>query len=113
MNTYADYKTQAASEKITLATLNASNRLMGWTLSSGSVYAIVFTQPVIVSLSQAGVPLTQAASQATVIAGSYYLDQNAQVLYAWLADSTHPNASFVSVVVKLFYASAPVTLAND
>jgi hypothetical protein len=114
MNTFADYKLASASEKITLATLNASKRLMGWTLSSGSVYVLSgFTNPIIVSLTQNALAVTQVASMSALTSGTYFLDVNDQALYVWLQDSTNPNASFMAMVTTFFYASAPVTLAYD
>jgi hypothetical protein len=42
MNSYQDFKNQPVSEKITLATIEASSRVLGFEVYSGSVYSLPF-----------------------------------------------------------------------
>jgi hypothetical protein len=114
MNTYAEFKQQSTSEKITLAVINAAKRLIAFTLHSGSVYKITsFDMAVIDSISDSGVTLTAVSNLASVVAGSFYNDRENQTLYIQTSDSANPNTKFLHMVRKLYFASAPVTAPYD
>jgi hypothetical protein len=111
---YSEFQNSPSSEKITLAILSASKRLMGWTLHSGSVYKIEnFTFSIIDSLKDSGVAYTEAASAGAVVASQYYLDRSAQTLYLRTSDSVNPNGKFLVAVLNLYFANVPVTLPHD
>ena len=42
MSTFEEFQNEVSSEKLVLAIIEASKRLMGWTLDSGTVYVIDF-----------------------------------------------------------------------
>lgn len=110
---YSDFQSKAASEKIALVVLEASRRLVGWTLYSGSVYQLTeFTHQVITSIADSGVALA-AASSTSLSAGQFYHDREAAVLYLRTSDSVNPNSKFLALTFKNFYANAPCSLAHD
>lgn len=111
---FSDYQNLASSEKIVLATLDASKRLMGWTLHSGSIYKLTnFEFPVIVSLEDSGNAYNAVSSLGAVTASKYYLDTANQTLYVRTTGSDNPNGRFMVVTVRKFFANVPLTLPND
>lgn len=111
---FSDYQNQASSEKLVLATLDASKRLMGWTVHSGSVYKLTGVAfPVIVSLEDSGTAYTEATSIETVTASKYFLDRDTQTLYIRTTGSDNPNGRFLVATFRFFFANAPVVLPWD
>jgi putative tail protein len=111
---FSDYQNQTSSEKIVLATLDASKRLMGWTLHSGSIYKLTnITYSVIESLEDSGSAYTEVASIVAVTASKFYLDRDAQTLYIRTTGSDNPNSRFIVGTFKLFFSNVPLTLPHD
>lgn len=110
--TYNTFATTASSEKITLAVLEASKRLMGWSLHSGAVYSIPFTETIVTSVKDSGTSLTEGSST-SLSSNSYYLDAQNEMLYIRMIDDSNPNGKYVSTTFKMFFATAPVTLPHD
>jgi len=112
--TYSEFQEKVSSEKLVLATLDASKRLMGWTLHSGSIYKIEnFSFKVITSVEDSGTAYTEASSIGDVTASKYFLDQDTDTLYLRASDSSSPNSRFIVVTVRLHLANAPITLPHD
>lgn len=110
---YSDFQNQVASEKITLAHVFASKRLMGWSLLSGSVYSLPNVSALITAIEDSGVAYTEVDSLNGVIAGSYYLDRDTSTLFIHTSTGAHPNGRFISMVQKLCFANVPITLPHD
>lgn len=111
---YTDYQNENVSEKIVLAKIKASKRLVAFTLHSGSVYKITsFDFAVIESIKESGTALTEVNDLASVTAGKFYNDRVNKILYLRVADSTHPNGKFLSMKFWLFYSNVGISLAND
>ncbi len=111
---YSEFQNMPSSEKITLAFLQASKRLMGWELHSGSIYKITnFTHPVVVAVEDSGTGYTSVGSVGALVASSYYLDRTNHVLYVHATGSANPNSRIIVVTVKFFYANVPVVLPHD
>lgn len=111
---YSDFQAMASSEKITLATLDAARRLMGWSLHSGSVYKLSgFSFQKITSLEDSGTAYTEVSSLGSVIAGTFFLDRETQTLYIQTSTSVDPNTRFIVSRVRLFFANVPVVLPHD
>jgi hypothetical protein len=111
---FQDFKNQIASEKIVLATVDASKRLMGWEVHSGSVYKITgINFAVITAVEDSGTIYTEAASIAMVTAGKYYLDRSTETLYIRTTSSDNPNGRFIVVTFRNFFANTPITLPHD
>ena len=72
ITTYAAFKEEESSSKITLAIMEASKRLKGWELDSGSVFSLnSFNVAIIESIEDSGVGLTAVTSKAAITAGTY------------------------------------------
>lgn len=113
ISTYTEFQNQSSSEKIGLVILEASQRLVGWEVYSGSVYSLAFDYQVITSIQDSGVALTAVSSVAAVVAGTYYLDRTNALLYLRTSDSVNPNGKFMGCTFKLFFANVPVAAPHD
>lgn len=114
ISTYSDFKNRISSEKLVLAILEASQRLVAFTLHSGSIYKKPsFDIAVISSLKESGVSLVEVFSLAAVVAGTFYNDRETQILYLQMSDSSNPNSKFLVLTRKLFYSNSPVNLPHD
>ena len=111
--TYAEYQENEASSKIGLAIVEASVRLTGWAVYSGSVYRVAFTKSVITSVKASGTALSAVASVGAVVAGTYYMDRTAGYLYLRTAGSVHPDSLFIAVTFRLFFSNQPVKAPYD
>lgn len=112
--TYEDFQQHTASEKITLAIMEASNRLVGWVLQSGSVYKIEgFDIQIIAAIEDSGIAYDEVADVLSVTAGKFYNDRVNKVLYLRASDSSNPNSRFLFMRQKLFFANRPMHLPSD
>jgi hypothetical protein len=113
---YADYTAQESSEKIGLVVLEASKRLMGWTLYSGSIYYVSGDYAVISDISDSGTALTESTTLGGVTAGKFYNDKANGKIYLRTSDSVNPNGKFVHIRFKMFFSNngvkAPWDLAS-
>lgn len=112
ITTYGQFQEQASSEKCSLVMIEASKRLVGWTLHAGDVYKIPFTFPAIESVEDGGVGLDPETST-TMAAGTYYYDRNAGFLYVHTADSVNPSTKFLGVTFKLYFSNVAVAAPHD
>lgn len=111
---YTSFQNQPSSEKLTLAVLQASKRLMGWTLHSGSIYKLEnFDVQTIVSLEDSGNAYTEVPGIELVTASKFYNDRTNKVLYMRTTGSDNPNSRFLVLTMNLYFASAPVVLPHD
>jgi hypothetical protein len=111
---YSTYKDKAASQKMTLAILNATKRLVATTLHAGAVYKKTsFDVSIIDDVQVDGVSLTAVESLSEVVAGTFFNDRDNSTIYLQLLDDSNPNAHFVAVTQKFFFASGPVSLPYD
>lgn len=114
INTYNDFKNKVSSEKIALAVLEASQRLVVFSLHSGSIYKKQnFDISVISKLAMSGEPLNEVDSLSSMVANSFFNDRENQTLYLWLSDSSNPNSKFIVLTRKIFLANTPINLAHD
>ncbi len=112
-STFSQFQDAAASEKTSLVVLEASKRLVGWTLYSGSVYKITsFLHQVISSIKDSGTALS-AGSSTSLSAGQYYHDRQNFTLYLRTSDSVNPNGKFISLAFKNFFSNTPVAAPHD
>ncbi len=111
---YSEFQNLASSEKIVLATLDASKRLMGWELESGSVYFIEdFNFPKVVRIEDSGVAYTEAANVGAVTAGKYFHDRTNKRIYLRASDSSNPNSKFIVIAVRFYFSNNPIVLPHD
>jgi hypothetical protein len=102
------------SEKIGLVQLEAAQRLVGWTLVSGSNYVLSgFEYSVIIAIEDSGEGYSAVGSVAALTPGSYYLDRQARALYVRSLDGSNPSGLFLTATVRLFFSNVGVNLAHD
>lgn len=115
MLTYSEFQEADASIKEALVILEASKRLVGWGIHSGSVYKLPFsyvlsdTSPI----TESGSALTFVASVGLITPGTYFIDYVSQMLYLQTIASENPNGAFISATFKLFFSRAGVNLPHD
>lgn len=109
---YDSYKNKPASEKITLAIMDAAKRLVAFELDAGAIYKKYVSAKIVESVSVDGVALAKA-SNSSLDAGSFYYDREESTLYLRLQDDGNPNEKYIVLVEKLFFASKPVSLPHD
>lgn len=113
-STYEQFKGLSASEKVGLVRLEASRRLMGWVLYSGSIYSLEnFDVSVIATIEENGTALTEVSSIATVTAGKFYNDTENNVLYLRTSGSVNPNSRFIALTERLFFSNVGVKAPHD
>jgi hypothetical protein len=117
ISTYTQFQAMEASEKEGLVILEASKRLMGWVVHSGSVYKLTgFDYPVFSPdspIQDSGVALSSVGSVGAVIAGTYFHDRSAKILYLRTSDSVNPSAKFISMTFRMFFSMSGRNLPND
>lgn len=113
-DTYDDFKDKATSEKIGLAQIEAAERIVGWSVHSGSVFSrSSFDRSVIVSIEESGTGLTEVSSIAAVSAGKFFNDRNARIIYLETFGSINPNVAYMALVFRLFFSNNGVILPFD
>lgn len=111
--TYSEFANQTASEKVILAWIAASQRLMVWSLYSGSVYSKVVPE-FVTGLIQDGTALAQVASIAAInSAGKWYFDAMTKTLYVRVTGSGDPDAVFLRGDYRIFVSNGPFDLPWD
>lgn len=114
MATYEEKQQKPNSRKLTLVVAEASKRLMGWVLDSGSIYRIDdFDFSVIAKIEESGNALTEVSSLSSVVAGSFFNDRRNKRLYLRSFGSVNPNSIFVVLTAKNFYSNAALILPHD
>lgn len=107
MRTFAEYMEAASSEKLALATVEASVRLMGWTAEGPGLYSKPLLAAIIESVEIGGSALTRVESPNT--GGQYSYDGLTLRIFAL----DHPNSVYVVLTQRFFFASSPVVLPHD
>jgi hypothetical protein len=111
---YESFQNKVSSEKLTLAIVQASKRLMAWTLHSGSIYKLTnFDVQAIVSIEDSGNAYTEVQSIAACTASKFYNDRDNKILYLRTTGSDNPNSRFLVLTQKLFFSTGPIVLPHD
>lgn len=111
---YQDFQNSVSSEKLTIAIVDGSKRLIAFSLYSGAIYTISnFDYSVITSIKVQNTVLSEVQSLSLVVAGTFYNDRENQKLYIQLLDSSNPNSSFISLTNKHFFSTKPISLPHD
>lgn len=112
--TYEEAQQERSSVKILLAKVNASIRLMGFTLDSGSIYKLTnFDFPVINSIEDLGVGLTEVASKAAITEGKFFNDKNNKEFFVHVTGSGNPNGSFLVNSFINFFSNLGISFPID
>lgn len=105
-STYEQYQNQSSSEKCVLVKMQASERLVGWVVHSGSVYKLVDYSPdSIVSIAEEEALYTEVGSTAAIVPSTWYWDRINSVLYLETSGSVNPNGVFIAGKRALFFSN--------
>ena len=113
MSTYEDFQGRNSSNKIILVKIDASIRLIGFTLDSGSIYKITKDIAKIESMTDSGVGLTEVFGLSSVVPGSFFNDRVNKLIYVETSDSANPNGKFLVATFPNFFSNQPVKAAYD
>jgi hypothetical protein len=110
---YSDNVKNTGSEKVILAHIEPSEKLVLWSVFSGAVYERNVDNFVI-DLKNGTTSLTEGSST-SLNAGEWYNDRENGKLYVRLSDDSNPQdaANFMVVTYRLFFSSAPYVLPHD
>ena len=109
-NNRSEYINAQSSEKITLAHVDARQRILPWTLDSGTVYYKDVSN-FVVSVHNELTQLTQVSSVGTIITNTWFYDTAAGRLYIDIGSD--PADAEIIATYRLFYSSAPITTTYD
>lgn len=109
------FKAKESSEKIILARIHPSTRLIGWELYSGSIYSIDdVNESTIINLEDFGAALTRVNSIAEIDAvNKWYYDQANGVIYLRAAGSVDPNTRYIVMNFTRYFSNAGVNIPYD
>lgn len=109
------FKAKESSEKIILARIHPSTRLIGWEPYAGSIYSIdEVYESTIINLEDFGVALTRVSSIALVDAvNKWYYDQASGIIYLWAAGSVDPNTRYIVMNFTRYFSNAGVNIPHD
>src|SRR4051794_36153413 len=113
---YSQFANQTVSEKIGLCILEASERIIGWTLHSGTIYKFEnFTRAVITTVQDSETFLDVGTTILGLNPGEYYHDRVGQTLYLKTSDEVNPNGKFIALTFRMFFSTpnGVVTLPYD
>jgi len=111
-NDRSEFIQAQASEKLTIAHVHATNRLVNWSLFSGAIYSKVVPY-FAVDLKQKTTELTQVFSFGSIVEGSWLYETDTSTLYTWLPSSVDPATQEMVVTYRFFWATGPSTLSWD
>lgn len=110
-STYETYSIRERSEKVTLCHVEPLERLLLWTLDSGSVYyrdVDYFT----IDVREGTTSLTEGSSS-SLSSGEWFYNSSTGRLYIRTSDDTNPNTKNVNVKYRLFFSTGPFSLPCD
>ena len=94
--TFEEEQLKSSSEKITLATLDASKRLIGFVLHAGDVFKLTdFDFQVINEVKKSSTILTEVFSIAALVDDSFFNDRENKILYVQIGAGINPNSVFL------------------
>lgn len=112
--TYSDFQNAPSSEKVGLCILEARKQLVGWVVHSGSVYKLTgFNFAKIVAIKDSATALTEVTALASVVAGTFYNDRDANILYLRTASSVNPNGRFIGMTFQMFFSNVALIAPHD
>ena len=109
--TYAQFIAKPTSEKIVLAHVEPTQRLLLWTVDTGAIYNRDVSHYVIDLLS-ATTSLTEVTTS-SLNAGEWFFDAENLKLWVRMSDDSNPQASYMVAKYRLFFSDAPYTLTHD
>lgn len=107
-----EFISAAASEKITLATVNARTRLYVWQDEGGGIWSKVVPN-FVAELIEDGAKMVPGVDEVSLSDGQFYYDIVTTTLYAKFTGSVAPNTIEVIVTYKLFFSDKGLSLPHD
>lgn len=113
MSTFEEEQLKSSSEKITLATVDAAKRIIGFVVESGDVFKLTdFDFAVINSLKEDGTELTEVSNLASVIEDTWFNDRENKILYVNVGVGINPNSVFLHINFRQFFSTVPINGPN-
>jgi hypothetical protein len=109
--TYQEYSDKSSSEKIVVAHIEPSTKMINFTLDSGAIYKKTVDHYVL-SAEQSGVALTEVSSS-SLSSGEWYFDDSSKQLWVRLTADENPDDEFLVITFRLFFSNAPIKLPYD
>lgn len=107
-----EFVSAAASEKVTLAKVNARQRLYVFSGPTLDIYSKVVPY-FVVGLKQDNQDLAAVSELASVVEGTFYYDIVESTLYARFFSDADPQTVEVIATYQFFYSSKPVAVPHD
>lgn len=105
-----EFTTAQASEKITLAHIEARKRLLPWSLDSGSIY-VKDVDYYVIRVTEGLTELTEVSSKGAMATNTWFYDHLQSKLY--IDVGSDPANSEIIATFRLFYSSSPVDATHD
>lgn len=109
--TYALFKERPSSEKVTLVTVDASQKSILFTVSTGSIYYKEVSH-FVVGVSESNTPLTEASSS-SLSSGEWFFDKTAKRLYIRTIDDSAPSLNNIIINYRFFFSDSGHSLPYD
>lgn len=108
----SEFISAAASEKLTLAHVNAKARLYVFSGPVSDVYTKVVPY-FVTELKQDNTDLTEVSDVGSVVEGTFYYDIETSTLHTHLTGSVDPSSVEVIATYKFFYCDKGITVSHD
>lgn len=114
MSTFEEEQEKSSSTKITLATVDAAKRVIGFVIESGDVFKLTpFDFAIVNTLKKNGTLLTEVSSLAAVIVNTWFNDRENKILYVNAGAGINPNAIFLHMNFRQFFSTVPINGPNQ
>ena len=111
MSTYQEFSRRPVSEKVTLAHIEPSARLLLWNDEGNNIYSKKVNHFVI-SVRLGTIEL-MPQTHVVLNPGYWYFDPQSSKVYLRMPDDSNPQSSYVSAIYRLFFSDAPYTISYD
>lgn len=110
---FEDFKNKYTSEKIILAHVEASKRLLEWELYSGNIYRKK-AEYFVIKIIQDSIKLENKSSIEDIDnEGQWYYDADNAYVYLWSTGGVDPANLFTTVNYRLMFSNTPINLPYD
>ena len=109
--TYQEFSQKSVSEKVTLAHIEPSSRLVLWNSEGNGVYSRSVNHFVIDI--KAGVDSLSQSATSDLSPGEWHFNPESSKVYIRMPDNSNPQASYVSATYRLFFSDSPYNLPFD
>lgn len=111
MTTYEEFSREPVSEKVTVAHIEPSGRLLLWNREMEAIYSRKVSHYV-VGVRMGTTELVNQ-SHAILAPGQWYYDGENSKVYMRMPDDSNPQNAYVSAIYRLFFSDGPHKLSFD